>query len=1485
MKGIRKQKVPVVKIEQPEELPISNVELLKQIAENTEKTNTLLSQALSERSGKKGEGLSIDKPLQFVNKRFQTRKTKIKLEEVLLTISDNIQKVVDYFIGEVQSEDITSLTKVTKKTRKKRDDQIGGDSLKNIETYTHKILSTLQEKESPKRKKSEKKKAEVKITVKGLDQATKDFSSLGVNIDKKTVRAFKSLQRQIEQMAKPKFVKNLKGLNAVMHEFAGKISELSKHVAGAVISMKELIRVIGLTATALLMPALEKGLKRFTNMFESVNTKLGEARSKPKGGARFTWKEMLMGLAIGITAVVGSLIIIKYVDWKDVFKLLGFIAGLFTILSLFNLSRRGIPGRPAKTISRSVTKIKGDNMLTAFAFGLAVVVIGIAAIREIDWKGPLIMVGFITALYTVMIIGNKLMGGVGPGKGMFGFALGLGIIVLAIEAMDELFKKSYQVNIPGIGMVLTGTIGTIGILTFIFALGLAARIAGGGGFKGMLGLALGIGILVLSAEAAGEVFISAKKYNVLGVNWIGTVGTIGLIIFTYAMAGAIRVATGGRQALRGGAVLAFVGSIMLILWAVKSTTKLVAKYGSETVLLASVILAGFTAVMSKILIHVNNSMKGIRWKDFLKRIAIMTGAILIISVSMGLLMYGLSKINMKWDSLWQFGILTFLMVGIFIGIHQYIRHAKLTPSEVKKTRNVILQIALSFLAMSVPMFVLSYVDVSWKTFIQYSVLVVGSVAIFIGIHQYIRHAKLTPKKVEETRNVLLNVAGSFIAFAIPMMMLNNVTVSWDTILQMGVAILFIGGIAWFVGEESRSSLIRKGTLTLLLVSATFVIIATSMRILNGVDVSWKTLGQMGVTLLGLGLIAAALGVPVVGGLVLAGNLVLMALGASMVIVAFAMKKVSEANVSKEKVKVFAQSLKTLVQHIALITPAAIVATIAVVPLLAVATTTILIAKSLEKIASLDINSGKIKTFNESMKSLVNGFKNIGIKTAVEAGIKAKKLRSVADTSGKLAESLKSIQEADLNTTKVDEFNQSIKDITKTFKELDLKGLDEKTKLLEPVVKSAKDYALAIKEVSKIEIDSDKNTVFFKSIGEFVKTFDTTVQDTIGTMDKMEPGLNALSKIVSLPKQLADGISAIANMNYIEYENVKGQLVEKNRRKLKDDEITESMNSFGLMIGMLMEPIHKIGRAKHGDVINIGKSKIKIATESDVKRANEFFKNLGENYQPFFDATSTLLGKAEIMSDNTKTQNIIDNFGDLIGGMVTSSKRLKDYAILDEAVLKSLKNFNTFTESIRINPTFDKDLSKSNKQTYNFFDNVVKITERITDSKFDPKSAKLDVLNSFMDRLNDTKWNVIDSGLAKVNKNIENIVKNINNLQLEKVIRLNDTLKYLSENKTSDNIAEAVEKIDELIGTIHTYQEQEQNYKTAKIRSEQESRVLQEQISKNTGKSIDTATLQMLLTKLVNDLTGLSVSASIEGEPIEVEIVQNKTGKSVNKYDG
>lgn len=208
----------------------------------------------------------------------------------------------------------------------------------------------------------------------------------------------------------------------------------------------------------------------------------------------------IFSAAVGIAILVLALNSANNIDYTRASMLLVFLGGLSITMGMMN---RG----------KFMHADSKGNAFFKLSLGLAILVLAVAAVGEINWAGALAMIaGFVIGIGIVMLIANKFMGagsGFGKGgginmmfngnvsmKGMFGFALGLAILLLVVDAIHEVNWKD-----------------TIILLTFIAAVGLAVALPGlisrgkinGQPNGGMLGFAFGIAIILLTVDACSEV--------------------------------------------------------------------------------------------------------------------------------------------------------------------------------------------------------------------------------------------------------------------------------------------------------------------------------------------------------------------------------------------------------------------------------------------------------------------------------------------------------------------------------------------------------------------------------------------------------------------------------------------------------------------------------------------------------------------------------------------------------------------------------------------------------------------------------------------------------------------------------------------------------------------------------------------------------------------------------------------------------------------
>lgn len=249
--------------------------------------------------------------------------------------------------------------------------------------------------------------------------------------------------------------------------------------------------------------------------------------------------------AMGIGILTISLLAMNYVNWASPFMLLGFISGLGLVLRIFNKD-----------------KIGKMSPLTSFAWGIGVLVLAMVAMNELTWEGPIKMLVFIGALLGLITLTNRLGGGgAAMPKGLPGFAFGLGLMVLAMYAMNELpFEAMFKT------------------LVFIGGLGLSMKLMG----------QTSIWMMPLVAAGVMAIAYSLKMVVASGITWeqvgmlLTTIGGLAVVTGIMGALGPVAIIGAATMVLIGGSALLLAGSLSKISQ-LKISFGDIAKFGASIV--------------------------------------------------------------------------------------------------------------------------------------------------------------------------------------------------------------------------------------------------------------------------------------------------------------------------------------------------------------------------------------------------------------------------------------------------------------------------------------------------------------------------------------------------------------------------------------------------------------------------------------------------------------------------------------------------------------------------------------------------------------------------------------------------------------------------------------------------------------------------------------------------------------------------------------
>lgn len=213
----------------------------------------------------------------------------------------------------------------------------------------------------------------------------------------------------------------------------------------------------------------------------------------------------LVGFAVGLMLLAGAVFLFSKVNFQDVLKVIAVIFALGLVIKIFFSNGGG--GRGSMLPGRSSGKVELSGMM-GLGIGLGLLVLALDAVSEIQWTSVFQLIALIVGIG----IAFRIMGPNGKLSGMLGYALGMGILVLALDAMSEISWES-----------------VFKLVTFATGLGFAMFLMKGTGFFKMIGFSIAIGIItlaliVIDRTLTHESFIKAGFFVV-------TVGLLGLMVY------------------------------------------------------------------------------------------------------------------------------------------------------------------------------------------------------------------------------------------------------------------------------------------------------------------------------------------------------------------------------------------------------------------------------------------------------------------------------------------------------------------------------------------------------------------------------------------------------------------------------------------------------------------------------------------------------------------------------------------------------------------------------------------------------------------------------------------------------------------------------------------------------------------------------------------------------------------------------------------
>lgn len=524
------------------------------------------------------------------------------------------------------------------------------------------LLSKISEGGGGKKQKAAAKSVIPKGSVKEISAVNSAVSKLS-ELSSKSIGAITRMINALKSLGKKSTTKTIQAGAAAVSAITKSFQALSSTSTAAVKNIRTLMKQFTILLLLTTSPLFVKGADYLKNFFESL--KGGQKDGDKSAKAATDYKYLFYSIAIGIGAIVGSLILLTAVPWQSVVALLAFLTALAAIVYLFTRNQRGSSINKVNTITTTNNKqsFTGINPIATIAFSIALLVLAIAAIEDIDWKQALILVGFIGAITAIVTVASKF-NKPGSNTGVLGFAFGIGILLIAVHAVEEVFGKDgnkFDINNPS-----TWSAGPFLLIAFMF---LIARVTFfGGTVKGVLGFAFGVAVLTLAiwgvnemidAYGPGRVILSAAIIS-------GVTIALGFALWL-AGGGKYRNNMMGKEVVTGPvkktSVLEFIGLIVIMTASIWVLSKI---DNPEKLLYNALIMTGTIYAVVFGISLLNKLMKDANPATMLKQVAAVSGIIIIGAASMYLLSTIKDTNTLLANAAIMMGSIVLVGLGIFL---------------------------------------------------------------------------------------------------------------------------------------------------------------------------------------------------------------------------------------------------------------------------------------------------------------------------------------------------------------------------------------------------------------------------------------------------------------------------------------------------------------------------------------------------------------------------------------------------------------------------------------------------------------------------------------------------------------------------------------------------------------------------------------------------------------------------------------------------
>lgn len=538
---------------------------------------------------------------------------------------------------------------------------------------------------------------------------------------------------------------------------------------------------------------------------------------------------------------------------------------------------------------------------------------------------------------------------------------------------------------------------------------------------------------------------------------------------------------------------------------------------------------------------------------------------------------------------------------------------------------------------------------------------------------------------------ILKGAGAIVAVAGSIWLLNKAVADFDDVDLWNVAKMGIVagglGVVWSI-LGAGMSMILQGALSAGAIGASLWVLSQGVHAINEIDMTLMRGAELASIVLATAGILTLIGNPLTIGFTLAGALATGAIGGALILLAGGMQVLSTVSVTKEQSNEFKNSIINVVDALGYLgNPLRLASMVIAVPAsLAITGATIALSGAMWALSKMpQLGDTKRDEFKNTLESLVGVYSGIGSWGLVKATASS---AVVALMSGATI----------ATATAIWAFSK----------------ISAKPESVDNAVLSLDNFITGVSGAFK------KNEKNFDSIGKGVFSF------------------MGLSSMVS---EIADTVSRIANMEFLEKEVINGKVVVTGVRSFTPEDFEKVGSSIGKILNALTDPLAKISSSK--DSYSIGGFKVTNPFSNKVQKGIKAMAGIGGIFSPLADVVNSFY---ENGVDETNIKSFNKNIGLVLTGIG-----------------------NAFSKGFK----FDKKIVKGMREA-------------------------TDIVGGLFTQISDSENAEFGEGFDNFSKNMVLVKNSLKGMELDKLSKMNDLVYNMNEMEKSGAIDEFVDAFKEFL---------------------------------------------------------------------------------------